>query len=138
MRPARPRLLAEGSQGAREGVNQRGVEASNIDAELEGVSGRDAEEIAGEQASLCLSTIGGCVTGAVWGDPILQVAQPVGRPAVDQFGALPASGKDDGVLFLAHQIDEQIGGLGHRAASSASFRILERRIPQCDNPVADR
>ena len=65
--PGPARLLPQRGDGAGEAVEHAGVEAADVDAELEGGGGHDGPEAPGEQLGLDLAPLGGQVAAAVGG-----------------------------------------------------------------------
>ena len=90
-------LLPERGQRAGETLQDDGVEAGDVDAELEGVGGGHAEELALRQRRLQLAPLLGQVPAAVGGHRLRQpgVAEPALGLAGHQLGAAPAGGEGD-------------------------------------------
>ena len=86
-------LLPERRAGAGEAGHQHGVEAADVDAELEGVGGREAEQLAGAQLALELAALLGQVAAAVRRDARRQrgvdLAEQRGGGQRDLLGAAP-------------------------------------------------
>ena len=84
-------LLAQGGDRAGKSDGDRAVELADVDPELEGVGGRDAEQLALHQAPLDLTALLGRVPGAVRGEPRRRGGvHAIGGEAVDQLGRLAA------------------------------------------------
>ena len=89
--PGAAPLLAQACHGARKADREGTVEQADIDAELEGVRGRDAQQVACEQPPLDLPALGGRVPGAVRGKSLGErPVEPVAREAVDELRGLAA------------------------------------------------
>ena len=67
--PGPPHLLPRGGDGARVAGQDRDVEAADVDAELQGVGGHDAQDLAVAQATLDRPSLRGQVAAAVAADP---------------------------------------------------------------------
>jgi hypothetical protein len=67
--PGATHLLPERRAGAGEPGDQDGVEAADVDAELEGVGGGQAQQLPGAQPLLDLAALLGQVAAAVGRDP---------------------------------------------------------------------
>ena len=80
VRPGAPRLLPHRRERAGEAVEHDRVEAADVDAELERVRGRDAEQPAARELELELAALRREVAGAVRGDaraePGLELLEP--------------------------------------------------------------
>ena len=110
--PGPPRLLPQGGDGAREAVEDAGVEAADVDAELEGGGGHDGPEAPGEQVGLDLATLGGQVAAAVGGHAVPQLP---GEPALDlgghHLGPSSAATEGDGAMAVEDHAGHQVGRL---------------------------
>ena len=98
--PAGPAgLLPHRGDGAREAVEHAGVEATDVDAELEGGGGHDAAERTAEQLAFDLAPLGAEVAAAVGPHGVGQVGP---ESALDvgghQLGALAAPAEGDGAM----------------------------------------
>ena len=132
-------LLPEGSQGSRERIDYGRVQVPDIDPELESIGGRDAEQIAGKQGSFDSAAVCRKVAAPVRGNTLRQrLLESIFCPREDQLGRFAAPREHDRVLVIANQVDEEVGGLGHRAAATARSFFDQRRVPKSDQFCAVR
>ena len=131
-------LLPERRAGAGEAGHQHGVEAADVDAELEGVGRRQPEQLARAQRLLERAALLGQVAAAVGRDPAGQrrvdLGEQLGGGQRHLLGAAPRPDEGQGADALGDQVGEQVGGLGgggaaHRRAVLAGVGG-ERRLPQ--------
>ncbi len=132
-------LLPERGQRARVAGQQDGVQAGDVDAQLQGVGGRHPQQVTGRQRPLQLPALLGQVAAPVGLHPSGQV----GPAAVDQDAAglvgdrlgrapRPHEGQRPGALL--HQVGQQPGGVGGRGATQRGTVLPgplgQRRLPQ--------
>ncbi len=122
--PGPPGLLPERGDGAGEAVEHAGVEPADVDAELQGVGGDDAAQVAAEQLLLDLPPLGGQVAAPVGPHraPPGPGEAPVGVGG-DDLGHAPAAAEGDGPPPVADQLGQEPGRLGvgrHRPPLRAS------------------
>ncbi len=134
-----PGLLPERGDGARVSVDDGGVQAPHVDAELHGIGRGDRQQLAGEEPPFDVATLLRQIARPVGRDPFGEVpSQPLRRPAVDQLGRLAAAREHDRVELAADQIRQQVGALGHGAAAPPQPGFLQRRVPQRDQLLSRR
>ncbi len=126
-------LLAEARHGAREADGDCAVEEADVDAELERVGRRDAEQLAGDQPPLDLAPLGGRVPRPVGGETSGRLGvEPLGREAVDQLGGLAALGEADRSQAARDELGEQPRALAERARPQLQRLVQQRRVPERD------
>ena len=133
-----PGLLAHRRERAREAVEHHRVEAADVDAELQRVRCRDAEQAAVAEPALELAPLLGQVAGAVRGDAVRpagdrrrQAAPGLGR---DELGAAPAAGERQRGSAVAHEPGEQLRGLRVRRAPPGVL-VEQRTLPEPEAPL---
>ena len=132
-RPARPhcwrRLATVPGKPDRDGA----VEQADVDAELERVGGRHAEELALDQAPLDLAPLRGRVAGPVGREPRggLRV-EALGGEAVDQLDRLAALGEADRPQAARDELGEEPRALPERAGAELERLVEHRRVPEGD------
>ncbi|NJP74042.1 flp pilus-assembly TadE/G-like family protein [Streptomyces sp. C1-2] len=136
---ARPaRLLPERGPGARVAGDQHGVEAGDVDAQLQGGGGGEAEEFAGVQRAFQGAAFLGEVAAAVGGDTPGERAVDLGQPLLgderDQLGTAPGADEGDRAHVLHDEVGQQIGGLGGGGAADGgallAVQLGERGLPE--------
>src|SRR5690349_4348801 len=127
-------LLAQARDRARETDRDDGVEQADVDPQLEGVGGGDAEQLAGREALLDLSPLRGCVAGAV-GREAAGVAEPVCGKAVDQLRGLAALCEKERSQVARDELSEHARALAEWRCAQPEFLIRERRVPEHDRPL---
>ena len=110
--PGPARLLPERGDGAGEAVEHAGVEAADVDAQLQRRGGDDRPQPPGEQVVLDLPALGGQVAAPVGGHA---VAQLPGEAALDlgghHLGPPPAAAEGDRAVALEDQPGHEVGRL---------------------------
>ena len=132
-------LLAEAGDRAGEADGDRAVEVADVDAELERVGGRDAEQVALHEAPLDLAPLLRRVTGAVRRQAgRRRGVEPITCEAVDQLGRLAALGEADRPQASADEAGQEQRRLAERARPLAELRVEEGRVPERDRPFRAR
>ena len=113
-----PDLLPERRPGAGEAGDQHRVEAADVDAELEGVGGGQADQVAPAQRGLERAALLGEVAAAVGRDPAGQrrvdLGEQLGRGRRHLLGAAARADERERAHVLGDQVGEQVGDLGRR------------------------
>ena len=105
-------LLPHRRDGAGEPVEHAGVEAPDVDAELERGGGDDPPEVAAEQLALDLASLGGQVAAAVGPHLPGQLrGQPPTHLGGDQLGSLAAAAERDRAMTTTDELGDQHRGL---------------------------
>ncbi len=116
-----PGLLPHRGDGAGPAGEHDGVEAADVQAELEGVGGGDAEQLAALQPLLERAALLRQVARAVGRDPVDELGRRLGqRPAGgqrDRLGAAAGAHEGQRPGALDDQVGQQLGGLGVRRAA---------------------
>ena len=131
-------LLPERGAGAREAGEEHGVEAADVDAELEGVRGGQAEQPAVAQGRLELAALLGEVAAAVRRDLVDQarvdLAEQPSRGERHRLGAAPGPDERERAHPFDDQVGQQVGDLAGRGAAYGRAVLAqpghERRLPQ--------
>ena len=134
-----PPLLPQRRDRPGKADRDRAVEEADVDAELERVGGRDAEELPLHQAPLDVPPLLGCVAGAIRRKPLRgrDVDSLDGEP-VDEFRRLAALREADRPETARRELREEPRGLAQRARPLAELRVEERRVPDDDLPLGLR
>ena len=124
--------LPQARDRARERHADGGVQVAHVDAQLERVGRDHREQVALRQAALDLAPLGGRVAGAVWRDPLGQVAaacvlQAQLGEALDQLDAAARLEEADRAHLGLHQLRQELSRLGQRGAADARVLVDERR-----------
>ena len=132
-------LLAEARDGAGETDRDRAVEIADVDAQLERVGRRDAEQVALDETPLDLAPLLRRVARPVRREPLggLRI-EPVNCEAVDELGGLAALGEADRSQAAAGEPCEQSRRLAERARPQPELRVEERRVPERHRPLGAR
>ena len=105
---------------------QDGVQAGDVDPELEGGRGRQAEQPARPQRGLQLATLLGQVPAAVCGDGVtqchVQLPQMAAGGGRDDLDAGSGAGERDRLHALGDEVGQQVRGLGDRAPPARRAR----------------
>ena len=118
-------LLAQARDRAREADGDRAVEQADVDAELERVGRRDAEQLALDEAPLDVASLLRRVAGAVRREPLRRLrVDAVGRHAVDELGRLAALREADRAQVALHE--RWPAGARRRRARSRAGRARRR------------
>src|SRR5262249_34116642 len=129
-------LLAKAGDRAGEADRDRAVEVADVDAELERVGGRDAEQLALYQASLDLPSLLRCVARAVRGQPGPgRGIEPIAREAVDELRRLPALREADRAEAASDESRKQPRRLAERARPQPELGVEQRWVPQRDRAL---
>ncbi len=132
-------LLAQAGDGAREAHRDHAVEQADVDAELERVRGRDAEQLARREPLLDVAPLGGRVARAVRREPVRVFAtQPVEREAMDELCGLAALREAQRPEAALDEFGEQAGSLTERAGTEIELLVGHGRVPQHDRPLCPR
>ena len=132
-------LLAKARHRAGEADRDRAVEVADVDAELERVGGRDAEQVALDEPPLDLPPLLRRVAGAVRGQPGRGCrVEPVAGEAVDELRRLAALREADRAQAAADEPGEQPRRLAERARPQPELGVEERRVPERDRPLRPR
>ena len=134
-----PDLLPERGDRAREAAQHHGVEAADVDPELERVGGDDAAQPAAEQVGLDLATLRGQVAGSIGPHRIGQLGSDGAADVLgDQLGAAPRAAEHQGAQSGIDQPRRQQAGLGvHRPPIAPGAAVLGRTgVPQRHVPWA--
>ena len=128
-------LLAQRREGAREAVDDDGVEAADVDAELERVGGGDPEQLAVGEPAFELPALLGQVAGTVRGDRGRPRAGARGRedaPGVpgDELRAAAAAGEGERGVTGGDEPRQELGGLDVRRRPRAGGRVEQRPLPE--------
>ncbi len=139
-------LLPEGGPGAGVAGEEDGVEAGDVDAQLEGRGGGEAQQLAGVQGALDGAALLGEVAAAVGGDAGGEGAVHGGEPFLgdqgDELGAASGADEGDGAHPLDGEVGEQVGGLGGGGAADGgaplAVELGERGLPEGEDEFAAR
>ena len=122
-----PDLLPQRCERPREAVEHDRVERADVDAELERVRGRDAEQGAVGERAFELATLAGEVAGPVRRDPFrgpgAVSASIVARVGRDELGATPRAGERERRWPSATK----------RARTRAVSTLADARAPECSS-----
>ncbi len=141
-----PQLLPERGAGAGEADHQDGVEAGDVDAELERVGGGQPDQLAAAQLVLELAPLLGEVAAAVGRDASGQGRVDLGEQLAggpgDLLDAAPRADEGEGADVLDDEVGEEVGGLGARGAPHRCAVLAEvggeRWLPQRERDPAAR
>ena len=135
------RLLPGGGDAARVAEEHGGVEAADVDAQLEGIGGHDAEHGAVAQAALDLPPLQGQVAAAVAADhalrprPRLQRVLEVG----DEHLRGQARGREgDRLQALLQEGQGHVARAAQGGAPDAELAVHHRRVVDGEVPLAPR
>ncbi len=131
--PGAPPLLPERGDRPREADRDRAVEQPDVDAELERLGGRNAEQIALDEAALDLAALLRRVARPVGREPPRGLgADPLGREAVDELGRLAALREADRPQSALDERGEQPRRVTEGARALPQLFVQERRVPEHD------
>ena len=136
--PARPTacpspLLPQRGDRARKADRDGAVERSDVDAQLERVGGRHAEQLALDEPPLDLAALPRRVARAVGRQPAGDGRiQAVGREAVDELGGLAALGEADRPEPAVDELREQPRRIAERARANPQVGVDELGVPERD------
>jgi hypothetical protein len=138
--------LPERRTSAREAGHQHGVEAADVDAELQRVGGRQPGQLAGPELALQLAAFLGQVAAPVGRDLRRQrridLREELARGERDLLGAPAGPDEGQGPDVLGDEVGEQVGGLGRRGSAQRSAVLAgelgERRLPHRQRHLAAR
>ena len=136
--PGTPDLLPERRPGPGEAGHQHGVQAADVDAELERVGGGQPDQPSAAQVLLDGPALLGEVAPAVRRDLARQrrvhLRQQPGRGHRDLLGPAPRADEGERPHVLGDQVGEQVGRLGGRGAPDRSAVLAhprgEGRLPE--------
>ena len=135
-----PGLLPKARDGPREACRDHGIEPTDIDAQLEGGGGGDAEQGGVVKRALQLAAVLGQVTGAVGGDalgkigPAEATGEHLGRAHGHDLGRAARTHKGHGARALGDEGGHHLGRLGgggaaHRRPVLALGPLDKTRLP---------
>ena len=125
-------LLAEARDRAREPRRDHAVEQADVDAELERVGRRHAEQLAGGQPLLDAPSLRWRIPRPVRGEPVAVLgAEPVRGELVDQLGRLPA-------LREAERAQPALDQGGHQAGFQSAIVRSARGAASSPTTVTSR
>src|SRR5205823_12857601 len=125
--PGTAPLLAQARDRARKPDRDRAVEQADVDAELERVRGRNAEQVAVDEAPFELAPLLRRVAGAVRREALRLVGvHPLRGHAVDELGRLAAPREAERPALPPHDRGEQARRLAERARTDAELGVEER------------
>ena len=138
--PAGPADLLPGrGDRARIAGEDRHVEPSDVDAELERVRADDPEDLAVAQPALDRAALRGQVAAAVAADPGARpgaLAERLAEAGQEQLDRRPRPAEDDRLAAGPEEGQGPAVGGGERGATGAGRRIEERRLDQQDVALA--
>src|SRR5207249_6077318 len=134
-------LLPERRDGARIARQHRDVEMADVDAELEGIGGDDAEHFALAQPLLDRPAARRQIAAAIPAHDAA-VAGLVGDAALDRrqpdLGREPAPGEDDRRDLLAEKADRELRRFAQIGRADSELGIDHRRVVTDEDLVARR
>ena len=138
--PAGPSpLLAQGRDGAREADGDGAVEQADVDAQLERVGGRDAEQLAFDQAPLDVAPLRRCVAGAIRSEPLAGGrVDAFDGELVDQLRRLPAFREADRPQPPRDELGHELRRIAERACAQPELRVEQLRVPEQDRSFGTR
>ncbi len=137
--PCASPLLAEGSDRPWEADGDCTVEQADVDAELEGIGGGDAEQLPLDEPALDLPPLCRCVTRAIRSEAGAGLGvDPVDGELVDQLRGLPALREADRAQAARHEPRHETRRLAERARAQPELGIEQLGIPQCDRSLGAR
>ena len=126
-------LLAQRRNRAGEADRDRAVQLADVDPELEGVGGANAEQLSLDEPPLDLAPLCRRIAGAVRRQARRRRGiDAIGGEAVDQLGGLAALCEADRAQTARDEPGHQERCLRERARTDAELRVEERRIPEHD------
>ena len=132
-------LLSQAGDRAREAHRDHAVEQADVDAELERVRGRDAEQLARCEPLLDVAPLRGRVPGAIRREPVRVFApQPVEGEAMDELCGLAALREAQRPQAALDELGEQAGPLTERARTEVELLVRHRRVPEHDRSLCPR
>ena len=142
--PGAADLLPERRPGAGEAGDQHRVEPAHVDAELERVGRRHAQQPPAAQVVLERAPLLGEVAAAVGVDARRQqrvdLGEQLGRALRHLLDTAPRPHEGERPDVRRHQVGEQVGGLGRRRAADRRALLAgvrrQRRLPQPDRDLA--
>ena len=140
--PGAAGLLPHRCERAGEAVEHDRVEAADVDAELERVRGRDAEQPAARELELERAALRREVAGPVRGDARtetgLELLEPRARVLRDELGAAPAARERERGVAGADEPGEQLGGLDVGRRARAGVLVEQRSLPAREHALGSR
>ncbi len=122
-----------------EPVEDAGVDAVEVDAELEGRRGEHGVELAGDERLFDGVALFGEEAPAIGGyPPSLRGRHLVPGARRDDLGRAPARAEAQRAMSTPHELGDQAGGFGVRRRADALVLVEQRRVPQRDGPLATR
>lgn len=140
------RLLPQGGAGARIAGDDDRVQTGDVDAQLQGGGGGEAEKLAGVQGALQGSAFLGQIAAPVGGDASREGAVDLGETFLgddrDQFGAAPGTYESDRADALDGEVGEDVGRLRRGGAADRCALLAvefgQRRLPEGEHHLAAR
>src|SRR5207247_3717280 len=121
----------QASHRSGEADRDHAVEQPDVDAELESVRRRDAEQLTRDELALDLPPLRGRVAGPVRREPTGVVgSEPVESEAMNELRGLPALGEDEGPEPARDELGAQARAVPERARAHPELLVDERRAPQ--------
>ena len=144
--PGAAGLLPQGGAGTGPAADDHGVEAGDVDTQLQRVGGGEPDEFPRPQRLLQRAPLLRQVPGAVGGDPGRQVGRDLGEGALgaerDGLGAAPRPYEGQRLEVLDDEVGEQVGGLGGGGAAHGGVvfaaQLGQRRLPERERRRAAR
>ena len=130
--------LPEARDRPGEADRQRAVERPDVDAQLERIGGRHAEELALDEPALDLPPLGRRVPGAIGREAPGELRHALAREAVDELGRLPGLREADRPKAVGDELGEDPGAVAERARSDAELGVEERGVPEEDGALCLR
>ncbi len=131
-------LLPHRRERAGKSVEHDRVETADVDAELERVGRRDAEQASAREIDLERAPLLGEIAGPIRGDAIREVGCDRGQAAArvlrDDLGPPPAPREREGLMTRTHEAGHELGGLDVRRRPRARVRVEERALPAREHP----
>jgi hypothetical protein len=132
-------LLAQACDRPWEADGDCAVEQADVDAELQRVGRRDAEELPTDEAPLDVPPLLRRVARPVRGEPLgRRRVHAVGRHAVDELRRLPALREADRPELALHQLGHQARRIGEGARADPELGVDQLRVPERDRPLGAR
>ena len=126
-------LLPGAGDGAGVADDAAGVQAADVDAQLQGVGAGDAQEFPLRQLALDLAPLGGQVAAAVGvhaaGQARADLVEPLAHGAQQALGPVARAAEADDLHVVLDQLAHQADGLGQRAAA-AGEGAQQGRVPE--------
>jgi len=135
-------LLPHRRERAGEAVEHDRVEPAHVDAELERIRGRDAEQSPAREIELDLAPLGREIAGAIRrysvAQPGLHVFELRAGVLRDQLCAAPAARERERRVTGADEAREELGGLDVGRAACARVLVEQRTLPAREHALGAR